>query len=241
MTARYIEIYQQLKTGIVQEKYPADSFLPSEAKIADQFSCSRDTVRKALLRLDEDGFIQKQHGRGSQVLKHSLINFPISGLTSFQELKEVQGLDAATKVVLFETIKSDPNNYHKTAFPIGTNLYHIIRVRNIDGLASVIDEDYFDRKIVPHMTAKIASGSIYDYLENTEKLIIAYAEKSVTAELVTSTDRKWMSNLAAQENRLIQVESRVHLADTTYFQHTISRHRPDKFQFNEFSRRQKTF
>ena len=239
MTARYIEIYQQFKTDIIQEKYPANSFLPSEAKIADQFSCSRDTVRKALSHLEEDGFIQKQHGRGSQVLQHSLINFPISGLTSFQELKQVQGLDANTKVMLFEKLQSTAMNHQTTGFPIKTRLYHVIRVRYINGLASVIDEDYFDRSVIHNLTAKIASGSIYEYLENKEGLSISYAEKSVTAELVTERDRLLMPNLPERENRLIQIESRVHLADTTYFQHTISRHRPDKFQFNEFSRRQK--
>ncbi|OIM22931.1 trehalose operon repressor [Oenococcus oeni] len=239
MTARYIEIYQQFKTDIIQEKYPANSFLPSEAKIASQFSCSRDTVRKALSHLEEDGFIQKQHGRGSQVLQHSLINFPISGLTSFQELKQVQRLDTNTKVVLLERLQSTAMNRQTTGFPAKTKLYHLIRVRYINGLASVIDEDYFDRSVVHNLTAEIAAGSIYEYLENTEKLTISYAEKSVTAELISKQDRLLMPDLPERENRLIQVESRVHLADTTYFQHTISRHRPDKFQFNEFSRRQK--
>lgn len=239
MTARYLEIYQQLKKAIIQEDFPANSFLPSESKIASKFNCSRDTVRKALMQLDEDGYIQKQHGRGSQVLHHSLISFPISGLTSFQELKDMQGLKAETKVALFEEIRSNANNYKQTAFPIGTDLYHVIRVRIIDRLPSVIDEDYFDKKIVTHLTREIAAESIYDYLEKNKGLTIAYAEKSITAILITEQDRQLMSDLPKRENRLIQVDSRVHLADTTYFQHTISRHHPDKFQFNEFSRRQK--
>ncbi|MCV3296459.1 MAG: trehalose operon repressor [Oenococcus sp.] len=239
MTSRYIEIYQQLKTEIIQDKYPIGSFLPSESRMADRFNCSRDTIRKSLLRLGEDGYIQKQHGRGSQVLHHNLINFPISGLTSFQELKQGQKLNASTRVAVFEEIQSTAANHQLTAFPIGSRLYHVVRVRFINGSPSVIDEDYFDQKIVSKLTPEIAAASIYDYLENQVGLKIAYAEKSVTATLVTDQDRKLMPDLPKYENRLIQIESRVHLADTTYFQHTISRHRPDKFQFHEFSRRQK--
>lgn len=62
---------------------------------------------------------------------------------------------------------------------------------------------------------------------------VAYAEKTITAELVTAMDRKLLVGLPENENRLIQVESQGHLTDTTYFQRTIARHRPDQFQFNE--------
>ncbi|MGO0154750.1 trehalose operon repressor [Leuconostoc koreense] len=240
MMPLYFQIYQQIKNDIRDHTYPAGSFLPSENELVTQFKTSRDTIRKALAKLDEEGLIQKQRGKGSQVISHQLRHFPISGLTSFHELEELQHFHVLTEVPVFEHLIVTKETQKTTLFPVGTPLYHIVRVRIIDGIHSVIDEDYIRSDIVPGLTKDIAKHSIYAYIENTLHLSVAYAEKIITAELVTAMDRKLLIGLPEDENRLIQVESQGHLTDTTYFQRTIARHRPDQFQFNEFARRQTT-
>lgn len=240
MIPLYFKIYQQIKDDIRDHTYPAGSFLPSENELVTQFQTSRDTIRKALAKLDEEGLIQKQRGKGSQVISHQLRHFPISGLTSFHELEELQHFHVVTEVPVFEHLTVTKKTQKTTLFPVDTPLYHIVRVRIIDGIYSVIDEDYIRADIVPGLTKDIAKHSIYAYIENTLRLSVAYAEKTITAELVTAMDRKLLVGLPEDENRLIQVESQGHLTDTTYFQRTIARHRPDQFQFNEFARRQTT-
>lgn len=240
MIPLYFKIYQQIKDDIRDHTYPAGSFLPSENELVTQFQTSRDTIRKALAKLDEEGLIQKQRGKGSQVISHQLRHFPISGLTSFHELEELQHFHVVTEVPVFEHFTVTKKTQKTTLFPVGTPLHHIVRVRIIDGIYSVIDEDYIRADIVPGLTKDIAKHSIYAYIENTLHLSVAYAEKTITAELVTAMDRKLLVGLPEDENRLIQVESQGHLTDTTYFQRTIARHRPDQFQFNEFARRQTT-
>ncbi|MFX4014648.1 GntR family transcriptional regulator, partial [Streptococcus suis] len=83
---KYQEIYNDLKEKIRKNVYPAESSLPTEQQLQEIYGVSRDTVRKALAILTEGGLIQKVQGRGSMVLKQEILNFPVSGLTSYQEL-----------------------------------------------------------------------------------------------------------------------------------------------------------
>ena len=60
--------------------------LPSEFDLQNKYQASRDTIRKALLLLSQNGYIQKSQGKGSIVLDINRFNFPVSGLTSFKEI-----------------------------------------------------------------------------------------------------------------------------------------------------------
>lgn len=238
MAELYKQLYQELKNAIMNDTYPAGSFLPSESTLTTEHHCSRDTVRKALRQLEIEGFIQKQRGRGSQVLQHKLWTFPLSGLTSYKEIENFQSLQSSTKVILFEIVSVNEELAHITGFVIGTSVYHIIRVRIINAITSIIDEDYLDTLIIPGLTLADAKNSLYQYIEGTLGLQIGYSEKQITCPVISPSDRALMPELPSEEHRLIQVESRSYLADTTLFQHTFSKHRPDQFKFDEFARRQ---
>ncbi len=64
---RYSQIYNILKSRIQQGQYGVDSFLPSENVLCATYSITRTTARKALDELLREGFIEKQHGKGSRV------------------------------------------------------------------------------------------------------------------------------------------------------------------------------
>lgn len=238
MAELYKEIYLELKNAIITDQIPAESFLPSESELAKMHSCSRDTVRKALSELEMAGFIQKQRGRGSQVLHHKLWTFPLSGLTSFKEVGLIHNLATRTKVITFEVITVDEKLAQVTGFELGTEVYHIVRVRSIDGQSNIIDIDYLNVAVIPGLTITHAQNSLYEYIEQELKLQIGYSEKQITCPLLTPSERVLLPDLPKAELRLIQVESRSYLADTTLFQHTLSKHRPDQFKFDEFARRQ---
>ncbi|WP_369669606.1 GntR family transcriptional regulator, partial [Enterococcus faecium] len=96
---KYQEIFNDLQEKIINTTYQPGSLLPTEQDLQKLYSVSRDTVRKALRLLTEKGLIQKVQGRGSQVLKQELLNFPVSGLTSYKELVESLHLDSVTQVI----------------------------------------------------------------------------------------------------------------------------------------------
>ena len=64
---RYQQIYKALKSGIQQGAYTVDTYLPSENELCKTYSITRTTVRRALDELLKEGFIVKEHGKGSRV------------------------------------------------------------------------------------------------------------------------------------------------------------------------------
>ena len=83
---KYQQIYQILKEQILEEKYLVGDFLPSENDLKEHYQVSRDTIRKALKLLQEEGFIETVQGMGSQVSRQAHFDFPVSQLTSYQEI-----------------------------------------------------------------------------------------------------------------------------------------------------------
>lgn len=67
MSKKYQEIYQKLYQDIHSHALRNGEKLPSETQMMEQYNVSRQTIRKALAVLEEDGLIRKSQGRGSVV------------------------------------------------------------------------------------------------------------------------------------------------------------------------------
>ncbi|HFH9839138.1 TPA: trehalose operon repressor [Streptococcus suis] len=234
---KYQEIYNDLKEKIRTNEYTAGSLLPTEQQFQEMYGVSRDTVRKALAILTEGGLIQKVQGRGSMVLEQEILNFPVSGLTSYKELTHSLKISTKTNVVSLDQIVVNSNLSHLTGFEPHSKVWKIVRTRSIDGKIAVVDTDYLAAEIVPDMTAEIARGSIYEYLENQLDLDIAYAQKEITVEPTSREERDLMQS---QDDYLVLIKSKVYLSDTRQFQYTESKHKIDKFRFVDFARRKQS-
>lgn len=231
---KYQEIFNDLKEKIKKEVYPPDQLLPTEQELQEVYSVSRDTVRKALALLTDTGLIQKIQGRGSLVIKQEQVDFPVSGLTSYQELVRTHGLQSRTQVVSLELITIDSNLALLTGFERHSKAWKVVRTRSIDGKVAVLDTDYLAEELVPQLTEEIAQKSIYAYLEDQLHLDISYAQKEITVEPTNATDKALMQT---KDDFLVLIRSRVYLSNAQQFQYTESRHKLDKFKFVEFARR----
>lgn len=234
---KYQEIYNDLKEKIRTNLYPAGASLPTEQQLQEEYGVSRDTVRKALSILTEGGLIQKVQGRGSMVLKQEVLNFPVSGLTSYQELTNSLQLVTQTNVVSLELVTVNSSLASLTGFEPFSKIWKVVRTRSIDGKISVVDTDYLLADIVPELTHEIAERSIYEYLEGQLGLDIAYAQKEITVEPTSREERELMKS---QDDYLVLIKSRVFLGDTQQFQYTESKHKIDKFRFVDFARRKRS-
>ncbi len=68
---RYAQLAAIFKARIEAGDFSVGSFLPTEIELCDEFGVSRHTVREALRRLAEAGFLQRRQGSGSRVVTAS--------------------------------------------------------------------------------------------------------------------------------------------------------------------------
>ncbi|HHQ0076811.1 TPA: trehalose operon repressor, partial [Listeria monocytogenes] len=172
---KFFDIYLELEQDITSGVYPAGTLLPSENVLAKRFSVSRETIRKALVLLLENGCIQKLQGKGSIVIDRERYSFPVSGLTSFKELQKSEQMNATTEVIRNEETTLPDRIADFAGLPHGSNCLAILRVRYLEGEATILDYDYLLDKTEP-IANEILEDSLYQYLENEKGYEISYAQ-----------------------------------------------------------------
>lgn len=236
--AMFEGIYLDLKEKIQQGVYAYQSFLPSENELVGVYSCSRNTVRRALQMLADEGLVQPLHGKGVRVIWRTTsrdVIGSLDGLQSFSEYAAQNGLAPSTTVREFEHLTCGRGLAEYTGFEEGAELVRIVRVRSLDGFACQIDRDYLLASAVPGITPAIAEDSIYRYLEQVLKMRILTSKRQITVELASDSDRECLR--LDPYNCVAVIESQSFNSDGIMFEFTQVRSHPDTFRYSAVSRR----
>lgn len=236
---KYDQIYAELRTRIEQQEYGFQELLPSENTLVKEYGCSRNTVRRAIGRLADEGYVQSLHGKGVRIIYQpgQLSEFMLSGIESLKEAVARNQKEYRTKVVCFAELTVDQRISARTTIPVGEEIYYIQRVRYIDGEALILDHNYFLKEVARDLTPEIAEQSIYAYLEQELGENIVTTKRKVTVERASQIDEMYLE--LGDYNCLAVVSSMTYNADGVMFEFTQSRHRPDKFAFYDLAHRVK--
>ena len=69
MAIKYISIYEKLREKIISEFYANGTLFPSESQLMQEYNVSRQTIRSALTKLRQEGFITTSQGSRTFVTK----------------------------------------------------------------------------------------------------------------------------------------------------------------------------
>lgn len=237
--SKFEQIYKDLKEKIESGNYAYQDLLPSENTMVSIYNCSRNTIRRALSELTEQGYVQPLHGKGVRVIYQPIDQaaFTIGGIESFKESAIRNHRKRHTEVLQFAEITADERLAAKTGFPIGSELYYLQRVRFLDGIALILDINMFLKSLVPNLTKEIAENSIYEYIENDLGMSIVTSKRKITVERATQIDEKYLQ--LNDYNCLAVVTGQTFNADGIMFEYTQSRHRPDYFCFLDTATRKR--
>ena len=230
---RYSQIYSILKERIENNTYPMQSLLPSENEFTQEFDCSRNTIRRAISMLIDDGYVQSMQGKGVRCIYNpsETVNFLSGEIETFREACLRNGLSYQTEVVHFEECEVDEKLAERTGFPVGESVYYIQRVHIIDGEPLIFNHNYFLKSVAEGLTKEIAEKSIYNYLEHTLGVNIVSAKRVITVEKITALEKKYLNVSARDYNCLAVMTSHTYDSEGIMFEHTESRHLPKYFRF----------
>ena len=230
---KYDHIHQVLKRRIEKGEYPAGQLLPSENTLIGQFHCSRNTLRRALSELVREGYVQSRQGLGVYNIYHPMepVSYSMGVIESFRETAKRTGRKSGTQVILFEEVIADAKIAHFTGFREGTELFYLQRIHTVLEKPLIFNHSYFRKDCMPEFTAKIAQGSIYQYLENTLGMSIVTSKRTITVEKMTELDAKWLD--MGDYNCLAVVSNQTYNSEGIQFEFTQSRHHPTIFRFQD--------
>jgi len=229
---KYLVIYHDLLSDIQTKKITSGDILPSNQQLVLRYGVSRETVRKAIQLLADEGYIQTIRGKGSLVLNTDRLLFPLSTIKSYQEIVEQNDLSSQNRILKNIKHVLVPERLRFGSPEMYAQL--IVRERIVDGEPTILDYDYVNEELVADVPIA-KKTSLFSYFEDDLNLNIDYAVKHLTVESAEYDDCHYLK--ISQTVPILVVRSETHLADNRILSYTESRHRGDKFSSVEFARR----
>ncbi|MGE7907268.1 GntR family transcriptional regulator [Peribacillus sp. NPDC094092] len=221
MGVKYRMVVEQMEKEIVEGKYTLNTKLPTEEELMKRFDVSRNTIRKAINILVEQGYIYQVQGSGI-----FLREFTRPGCISMRDMNGLTKVfpndEMKSKVLKLELIEADEKLAKQMKCQVNTKIYNLKRVRYLNGEPIVIEESFFNKDIIPIINKEIANGSIYEYIVEDLKLNIGFADKIISCEKLNDDDAKLL-DLQPGDPTLI-VESTVFLKAGAVFDLSIEKY-----------------
>lgn len=132
------QIYEIILKEISEGIFPAGSLLPSEKELAERFNVSRPSVRVAIVRLVERGYLRRQKGIGTHVEELTSLVNPLYKNIDVQERILARGSKPGFTQLKTEVIQSNEGISSKLKVPEGSNLLYIEKVFTADTIPVIL-------------------------------------------------------------------------------------------------------
>jgi GntR family transcriptional regulator len=158
----WAQVLEVLRRRIAASEF-SDRF-PTDRELMDHYGVSRHTVRDAVRRLQEDGVLERERGRGTFVRSSAAIEQPLGALYSLFRSVEDQGL-AQRSEVRFLDERTDPTAAAKLALRADDPLVYLERVRLADDEPIAVDCSYMAAAVArPLLDADFSHTALYHEL-----------------------------------------------------------------------------
>jgi len=129
----YHQIYLVLREQIAEGHFDPERPLPSEHELSAYFGVSRVTMRGALDKLEREGMILRQRGRGTFAVAGKRREPPGSELSGLFENLISLGLKTTVKVIELDKIGAPRDVAKMLNLQSGEPVYKAVRVRSYHG------------------------------------------------------------------------------------------------------------
>ncbi|MGR3503219.1 GntR family transcriptional regulator [Pseudaestuariivita sp.] len=169
-----LPLYAQLSELIAREiaagRYLAGDKLPPEREMAQDFGTSVGTLRKALARLTDDGFLERRQGSGNYVQSRAQPD----NVYAFFRTELLGGGGTPTAEVLSVAREMKPKGL--PYFGDSAEGHRIRRLRSLSGTPAVLEEIWLDGSRAEVLRAEDLSESLYLHYRTALGFWIARAE-----------------------------------------------------------------
>lgn len=222
---KYKQIAIQILKKINHNDYSEK--LPSEAELTKQFNASRNTIRKALKLLNDQGIVISIQGSGSYIRsslnqKQTIMN--LSNKLGFQSLNFKK---LNSKVINFKNIKANHCLCKYLNCNTNDTIYFIGRLRYAGCSLICLEYSYYLRKYVPYLSKEICQNSIFKFIKDNYNLSVTSSEEFITLHHLTKTEKQLTGKstnavIQLEEINMLTNNTPFNYSKTLYFDHDLS-------------------
>lgn len=180
----YLSIYEDIQRKIDSEEWKPGARLPNELDMMEEYKVSRGTVRKALSKLELDGYISRKVAIGSFV-KFRKVDYTLARMESYSEQMRRIHVEPSSELLSIELTATPP---HEAAEALALNknekVYCITRLRRADGEPMAYEMAYVPSRLCPNLHTHITdTSSLYEIYEKVYGLKLKFGLIELEAEL----------------------------------------------------------
>ncbi|MBW0448288.1 GntR family transcriptional regulator [bacterium M00.F.Ca.ET.228.01.1.1] len=200
----YARIQQALQEMIEGPAFSPGDRIPSERELAEQFSISRMTMRKAITNLVRTGVLERRSTSGTFVASPRVQRPLDRSLQSLSKTIEQGGGAAGSKLLFFEMSRANERVGKCLKIEEDADVVVIRRLRSANGLPFCVETTYLPAGRVPGLIADDLAGnaSLYDLLKSRYGIEAAYDEGTISVAPVTLLESELL-NLPAASSALL--------------------------------------
>ena len=226
-------IIDDIMNQMIQKELEAGAKLPSENELADKYRVPRITVRNALLKLEDRGYIYSVQGKGRYLKEESIpVQLPLTGSTSFTEKMESMGYEYHTENVDFSLQAYNSKIYQALQANNSDKIYRIGRIRYIDKEPIAIHYSFVNEKTFPTIKEdgpKINSMFAYYRKQGIEEFSSKQTLLSVT--FPTTEEQKLLACKSMVPLMVVETDS-VDKETNNILEYTKIIYRSDRFKYD---------
>lgn len=181
-TPLYLRLQAQIRGAIEDGRFQPQEALPGERDLAEAFSVSRVTVRKAIGGLVEAGLLEQRQGSGTFVTRKPVrVEQALSRLTSFTEDMRLRGLEPSIAVLRCEISTPSPREAMHLMLSPQDRVSRLRRLRLAGGVPMAIELATLPQHVLPDPTS--VGPSLYAVLEAAGKRPVRALQRLSAATL----------------------------------------------------------
>lgn len=177
----YAQIREQIFEALRSGRWSVNNPLPSETKLASEFSVSQGTIRKAIDDLVAQNILYRHQGRGTFIRRHD----EQQSLFRFFNLTRVDGTRPVPESVNIhcKTRKGLKQECAALRVPTGDRLIEILRLRRLDNAPIILETILVSQQRFPNLNKQVLPNTLYELYGDNYNVYITRAEEQIRAAL----------------------------------------------------------
>ena len=194
---KYNQLASILRQKIEDGQWPPRTPIPSERQLEVLYNISRTTIREAIDHLVRQGYLYREHGRGTFVSPQKLQK-GLMELTSFSEDLIKRGITPGQFIRSLDWITAPAKIAQKLEIAAGSKVLCIERVRLGDGVPIGLQTSYLalPSDLSINRADLESSGSLYRILQEKFNIIPSEADETLEVTLATPEEAQLLEVVA---------------------------------------------
>lgn len=197
----YQQLYQDMLGRILNGDWPEDFKIPTEAELCNEYNVSRMTIRLAMDKLKDQGYLIRKQGRGTFVTR-PVAEQELNRFYSFSD--DNDDIPMISEVLSIEIIPAPEKIAAKLAVETGLPVVVIERIRSKDGIPIAYEKSYVVATMCPGITKEmIETDGLYKTIMKLGHVIPSVATETFEAILINEKKAKYLNTKAKEPGMFI--------------------------------------